>query len=193
MTYGNDIDLIWSLKNGKSKAFDHIVDVYHHRLCIYAYSLSRDHDLSEDIVQNVYVFLWRNRLKLKDHFSIKNYLYKSVYNEFIDQYRKQRSVTELEKRYVYSLDHIVEVEDDSVLEKQRILFNNAIEKLPPKCKQAFLLSKQEGLTNLEISEHLNISVKAVEAHITKAFFNLKNIINENAKRFLLFLFHKLYK
>ncbi|MEM6699480.1 MAG: sigma factor-like helix-turn-helix DNA-binding protein, partial [Bacteroidota bacterium] len=47
------------------------------------------------------------------------------------------------------------------------------EKLPPKCKKVFFLSKREGLTNAEISEYLDISVKAVEAQITKAFSALR--------------------
>mgnify|MGYP003683409753 FL=1 len=47
------------------------------------------------------------------------------------------------------------------------LVKNEIENLPPKCKQTFLLSKQEGLTNIEIAEYLNVSIKSVEAHIKK--------------------------
>ncbi len=56
------------------------------------------------------------------------------------------------------------------------LVKQEIENLPPKCKQIFLLSKQDGLTNTEIAEFLNVSIKSVEAHITKAFSILRKTV-----------------
>ena len=97
ITFINDVAFIKALKQGESKAYTFLVDNYHYKLCVYAYGLTNDNDLSEDIVQNVFMKIWKNRLKLKDDFSIKGYLFKSVYNEFIDQYRKQKSVLSLEK------------------------------------------------------------------------------------------------
>lgn len=168
-----DIDLINALKKGDSKAYTFLVNQYYHKLCVYAFSLTKDHDLSEDIVQNVFMAIWNRKHNLKAEFVIKSYLYKSVYNEFIDQYRKEKSVLSLEKKHFDALSCIVEEEDDNSLEKLIKLVKKEIENLPPKCKQTFLLSKQEGLTNIEIAEFLNVSIKSVEAHITKAFSILR--------------------
>jgi RNA polymerase sigma-70 factor (ECF subfamily) len=63
-----------------------------------------------------------------------------------------------------------------------------IENLPPKCKQTFLLSKQEGLTNMEIAEYLNVSIKSVEAHITKAFSILRKKVGDKMNGILFLLF-----
>ena len=63
-----------------------------------------------------------------------------------------------------------------------------IDKLPPKCKQTFLLSKKEGLTNIEIAEYLNVSIKSVEAHITKAFSILRKSIGNKVEGILFLLF-----
>jgi RNA polymerase sigma-70 factor (family 1) len=169
-----------------------LVNNYHHRLCVYAFTLSNDHDLSEDIVQNVFMSVWKNKHKLKDDFTIKSYLYKSVYNEFIDQYRKQKSVLALEKKHIDALSTIVEQEDESSLEQLINHVKKEIENLPPKCKQTFLLSKQDGLTNIEIAEYLNVSIKSVEAHITKAFSILRKNVGDrtNGILFLLFGFKK---
>lgn len=190
--FKNDTDFIKSLKNGEPKAYTFLVDSYHHKLCVYAHGLTNDHGLSEDIVQNVFIYLWKNRLKLKDSFSIKNYLYKSIYNEFIDQYRKKKSVLALEKKYIDALNHIVEEEDEKSLEKLIALVKREIENLPPKCKKTFLLSKHDGLTNIEISEYLNVSIKSVEAHITKAFSILRKTVGTKMDSilFLLFGMHK---
>ena len=63
-----------------------------------------------------------------------------------------------------------------------------IENLPPKYKQTFLLSKQDGLTNIEIAEFLNVSTKSVEAHITKAFSILRKTVGEKVNTVLFMLF-----
>lgn len=195
ISFINDITLITALKKGDSKAYTFLVNNYHHKLCVYAFSLTNDHDLSEDIVQNVIMRIWKQRQKLKDDFGIKSYLYRSVYNEFIDQYRKQKAVLALEKKYIDALSTILEEEDENSLEKLIKLVKQEIENLPPKCKQVFLMSKQEGLTNIEIAEYLNVSIKSVEAHITKAFSILRKSIGDkmNGILFLIFGMQKLNK
>ena len=177
-SFKENANLIWHLKKGNEDAFSFLVR-----------SLLNNESLAEDIVQNVYIKTWEKRKLLSENFSIKSFLYKSVYNEYIDQYRKNRSVTLLEKKYIEALDTIVE-EDYSVLEKLYILVQKEIQNLPPKCKNIFLLSKQEGLSNAEISEYLNVSTKTVEAHITKAFCLIRERVSlpANMGTFLFLLF-----
>ena len=184
----NQISFLKSLKKGESKAYTFLVETYHHKLCLYAFSLINDHDLSEDIVQNVFIRIWKTRQKLKDDFNFKSYLYKSVYNEFIDQYRKQKNVLALEKKHIDALSFIVEEEDEKSLERLIKLVKKEIQKLPPKCKQTFLLSKHEGLTNIEIADYLNISTKSVEGHITKAFSILRKTLGDKVNGLLFLLF-----
>jgi RNA polymerase sigma-70 factor (ECF subfamily) len=183
-----DSDLITALKEGDSKAYTFLVNQYHHKLCVYVFSLTKDNDLAEDIVQNVFMAIWNKKHKLKEDFVLKSYLYKSVYNEFIDQYRKEKSVLPLEKKHFDALSSIVEDEDENSLEKLIKLVKQEIENLPPKCKQTFLLSKQDGLTNIEIAEYLNVSLKSVEAHITKAFSILRKTVGEKVNTVLFLLF-----
>lgn len=188
IVFKNDIELIKALKKGEAKAYRFLVDNYHHKLYIYAHGLTKDHDLSEDIVQNIFVYIWKNRLKLKGSFSVKNYMYRAVYNECIDEYRKKKAVIALEKKYIDALNYIVEEEDENSLEKLITLVKKEIENLPPKCKKTFLLSKQEGLTNIEIAEYLNVSIKSVEAHITKAFSILRKRIGDKMEGILFLIF-----
>ena len=92
----------------------------------------------------------------------------------------------IEKKYIEYLNSVVIDEDPEKIEKLIKLVKEATKSLPPKCKQVFELSKKEGLTNIEISEHLSISVKAVEAQITKAFTIIRKKLKDNMT-FLLFL------
>lgn len=186
--YSDNIALIQALKMGDPKAYTYLVNTYHHKLCVYAYSFTHDHNLAEDIVQNVFMRIWNKRKNLKDEFAITSFLYKSVYNEFIDQYRSQKTVYPLEKKYIDALNTIVENEDEHSLERIIKLVKQEIQNLPPKCKEIFLLSKEEGLTNIEIAEYKNVSIKSVEAHITKAYTILRNSLGENTNVYLFLLF-----
>jgi len=190
-SFKENANLILHLKKGNEAAFSFLVKNFNHQLCVYASSLVNNESLAEDIVQNVYIKTWEKRKLLSENFSIKSFLYKSVYNEYIDQYRKNRSVTLLEKKYIEALDTIVE-EDYGVLEELYFLVQKEIQNLPPKCKNIFLLSKQQGLSNIEISEYLNVSTKTVEAHITKAFCLIRERVNlnPNMNTFLFLLFDK---
>ena len=180
--------LIEGLKQGNEGAYEYLVEHYHNRLCVYAHSLIRDDLMAEDIVQSVFVQVWEKRHKLKHDFSLENYLYKSVHNKFIDQYRKGKAVMALEKKYIEALELAVEEKDE--LQEQKILgiLFNAIYELPPKCQQIFLMSKKEGLTNIEISEYLNVSKKTVEGQITKAFGILREKLGKKYETILMLIF-----
>lgn len=164
------------------------MDAYYHQLCLYADGLIRNIFAAEDIVQNVFVRLWVQRAKLTINQSLKSFLYKSVYNEFIDQYRKNQLLTTVEKTYFEVLNAFVMDDNSETFELMLSVINKEIEKLPPKCKEIFILSKKEGLTNKEISEYLKISVKAVEAQITKAFSLLSASLDEKNRAFFFLLF-----
>lgn len=188
LDFKNDISLIKALKKGEERAYNFLINNYQQKLHTYAFGLTKDFDLAEDVVQNTFVYIWRNRVNLKGDFSVKNYLYRAVYNECIDYYRKRKAVTALEKKYVDALNSIVEEENENSIEKLIILVKREIENLPPKCKRTFLLSKQEGLTNIEIAEYLNVSIKSVEAHITKAFTILRKTVGDKMDGVLFLLF-----
>ncbi|NIJ45535.1 RNA polymerase sigma-70 factor (ECF subfamily) [Wenyingzhuangia heitensis] len=175
--------LLKNLTKGDEKAYMSLIDLYYKKLFGYAYSLTKDAILSEDIVQNVFMRIWENRKSLKITESIKSFLYKSVYNDFINTYRKQQSSVVLDKIYHDTLTSFVTDEETNLLERKVALLKCEIDLLPTKCKQVFLLSKEEGLTNLEISEYLTISKKAVESHITNAYTILRTKVENKLKEF----------
>lgn len=161
--------LITRLQKGDEMAYANLVDQYSRRLFGYALTLTNDHALSEDILQNVFLKTWAKRKKLNVHTSLQSFLFKSVYNEFINAYKKNRSTMILEHKYFESLEKAVHIHDDQSFEVIIGQITKEIQNLPPKCQQIFVLSKKEGLTNIEISEYLNVSIKTVEAQISKAF------------------------
>lgn len=118
---------------------------------------------------------------MNTNYSIKSFLYKSTYNEFINQYHKNRAISILEKVYAKALEATVKDENIELLERKISLLTKGIKILPRKCKETFLLSKKERLSNIEIAEHLNISIKTVEGQITKAYHLLRRNIGTQFK------------
>ncbi|MFH6956891.1 RNA polymerase sigma factor [Flavobacterium aquidurense] len=186
--YDDNATLIESLSKGDESAYAYLIDTYHHKLCVYANSLVKNIYSAEDIVQNVFIKVWEQRTRLKTDHALKSFLYKLVYNEFIDLYRKNQSLFSLEKSYYDALNAVIQEEDSESFQRVLNVVNKEIQNLPPKCKEVFILSKKEGLTNIEIAEHLDVSIKTVEAQITKAFSILRSSLDERIKSFLFLFF-----
>jgi RNA polymerase sigma-70 factor (family 1) len=189
MDFEDNIILMESLKNGDEKAYKFLLNKFHRKLNAYALTLVNDHSMAQDIVQNVFLKTWKNRNKLNPEFSIQSFLYKSVYNEFINTYQQNKAMMLLQQKYVDSLQQVVETTDENSIERMLAIINREIQNLPPKCQNVFILSKKEGLTNIEIAEHLEISIKTVEAQISKAFKILKEKLKDNYNMMLFLLFH----
>ena len=186
--FSNNKTLIEHLRKGHEDAFAYLMDTYHKKLCVYAKSLSRDIYVAEDIVQNIFLSVWEKRERLKDNYSIQSYLYQCVYNEFINQYRKKTTLITLEKEYIKTLNTIFKEEDTSELKRLIALVKQEIQELPPKCKEIFIMGKQEGLTYAEIAEHLNISFRTVENQMSKAFSLIREKVGNKTNQILFILF-----
>jgi len=182
-----DFLFVEKLKKGDYDAYTLLMNNYYKNLCGYANLFTKDPSKSEDIVQNVFVKLWVYRKKIDSNIPIKRYLHKSVYNEFIDQYRKNKSVVTLEEKHLKAINTVID-NNSFDIEQLMTRVNNEIEKLPGKCKRVFILNKKEGLTHDEIAEYLQISKKTVKGHITRAFKILNQKLGKKIKSILIILF-----
>lgn len=172
----NKKELVLLLKEGDDMAYTYLVNLYSRKLFAYAVSLSGDYSLAKDIVQEVFLKTFEHRDKLNPNYSINGFLYRSTYNQFINTYHKNKSLLKVHDDYVKYLNQIIEDDNNSDFDQRILKITKCIEKLPKKCKEIFLLSKRDGLTNQEISEILKISIKTVESQITIAFKQLRKQI-----------------
>lgn len=188
MGFDDNAVLVKSLVNGEEKAYRFLLNKFHRKLNVYALTLVNDHSMAQDIVQNVFLKTWKTRNKLNPEFPIQSFLYKSIYNEFINSYQQNKAMILLQQKYMESMHQVIETTDEGSIERMLAIINREIQNLPPKCQQVFILSKKEGLTNIEIAEHLDISIKTVEAQISKAFKILKEKLKDNYNMMLFLLF-----
>jgi RNA polymerase sigma-70 factor (ECF subfamily) len=179
--YCNEEQLIRDIGKGDSNAYQFTFELYYEQLCRYVYSFTTDYDLAEDLVQNSFASLWKNHKSIIITTSLKNYLYRSCYNNYIDFYRKNKKIREsLEKiRYTEIQNLQIDMEinsEDFNLKKKKI--EKAVNSLPEKCRQIFILNKYEGLRYKEIAKDLGVSVKTIENQISIAIKKLKKELKE---------------
>lgn len=180
--YDDDV-MLDKIREGDKQTYRLLFENYYKVLILYATSLTKNEPKAEDLVQNVFINLWTKRDTLEIRSSIKSYLYKSVYNLFINDYRKElRNDNVLDKIHYEVLQQSIDEEEHSIKSKLDWV-NKEINALPPKSKEIFVMNKRRGLTYKEISKILDISENTVESHISRA---LKRI-RQNIPKSLLFL------
>lgn len=164
------------LQNGDEFTFEVIYKMYAPRLYYFVYEYIPQKDISENIVQETLMVLWNKKLELTSDTNIGAYLFTVAKNNCLYKLReikyRQRifdyaevSESELQANYC-ALENLGTTRFNEVEIKQ--IIENTLEQLPPQCRTVFILSRFEGKKNKEIADELNISVKAVEGHITKA-------------------------
>lgn len=135
-------------------------------LCMYALRITGDTSLAQDAVQQAVEAVW---LRTADGFEpqdLRAYLYIAVRNE-------ATRLTDGEKRFT-PLDADTAVTDEQIDTSERdARIWEAIDSLSPRCREVFLLSKRDGLSNAQIAEKMAISVKTVENQMTKAYSALR--------------------
>ncbi len=174
MTSELEIKLINRLQNSDVKAFDHLFRKYSRNLYRFAFSLLKNKDDAEGIVQEVFLRIWNRRADIDSTRSFKSYLFTISYNLIIDELRLRLK----EKKYIHHLEKFFNTEE-TITENEagynllKSQIEEVMEKLPDRRKMIYKLSRVEGLSNKEISEKLNISVKTVENQINLAIKFLK--------------------
>ena len=156
---------------------------YNYRpLCLYALHYVADPVTVEDIVQDSFAALWERLQTGQAVANRRAYLYMMVRNRCLDHLRKAGIKTEELKPYdTYGI-----IEDDDAQERAVIEARlwTAIDSLPEKCREVFLLSKRDGLKYEEIAQELGISENTVRNQISKALKTLK----EGAGKIISFFF-----
>ncbi|MCC8154977.1 MAG: RNA polymerase sigma-70 factor [Tannerellaceae bacterium] len=172
----DDIFLLRRLQEGDERVFKYLFDTYFTTLCRFSFYYCRDTSVAEDIVIDLFGGLWEKRESLEIRISIKSYLFQSVRNKTFNYLRDNDSSVvsnNLELVKAYNEENSIE------LKELESLIEEAIYTLPEKCKEVFLKSRKENLTNKEIASGMDITTKTVEAQITKALKHIKAYLGKS--------------
>ncbi len=147
-------------------------------LGMYALRIVDNADDAEDIVENTFMKAWQIVSSGSEIENFNSYIYRCVRNECISLLRGRKELEDID-----SISEICEEVIDTSFRDARIW--KAIDELPEKCREIFLMSKRDGLTNAEIAEEMNISIKTVKNQMTKAFARLRESLSTGHKPFFL--------
>ncbi|WP_430810723.1 MULTISPECIES: RNA polymerase sigma-70 factor [unclassified Carboxylicivirga] len=156
-------------QKGADVVFADLYDCYYARFVHYANGFVTDFDVCRDIVQELFVKVWERKLYELNQTEFEKYLYRSIKNACIDHLRKEKSnpstsLTILQALIQQSEESVSEMEMKELVDKIKTQFDQ----LPEKTALVFKKSRLGGMSNADIAEDLNLSVKGVEFHITKA-------------------------
>lgn len=139
----------------------------------------KSEQVAEEIIGDVFFDVWKNRQSLRQINNFNAYIYTLSRNKSIDYLRSNQNAPDQWENFPLDLYSRTETtpEDDLISKELTHKLNQAIDSLPNQCKMAFKLIREDNLKYKEAAEVLNISVKTLEAHITKAVKTLREVIH----------------
>ena len=185
----SDQELFDRLQENDHAAFTEIYNRYWEKMLLIAWNHTKDKCLAEDIVHEVFIALWREKMEI-EIVNFGGFLATKIKFAVFKNYRKEeRRMKLVGMNYNYSEVYLEEERLDALFLQEYI--NQIVEDLPEKCKLVFKSSRQLGMKNAEIAFQMNISEKGVEANLTRALKIIRGNL-ENAGMLLL-ISHEILK
>lgn len=180
-------DLSWKIMNGDRQAFDDLCRGEIPVMISYARSFLSE-EWAEDVVQDVLYSLWNNRKTLNSNVPLRSYLLRSVYNRSLNYLRREnlsKNFREWNDSRINLLGlEAADPDKNPVIRKLfdgdlRKKLTDAIDSLPTRSREVFILSYIEDVPNKEISARLGISLSTVENHMYSALKSLRSALSKD--------------
>ena len=174
--------------NMDKRAFEELFRSFFPSLVFFAQKFVPDQDTAKEIVHNVFINLWEKRRQVDSTSSLKSYLFTSVHNRCLNYIRDQKKFDKDETIFqrLDSSDFTDGVDRLETQELEQRIYD-ALQALPEKCREVFMLNRFEGLKYAEIGEKLGISVKTVETQMSKALKILREKLIDYLGLIILFM------
>ena len=169
-------------------AFDTIYRRYIPKLFSFLKGFYASEYQSEEIAQEIFITIWEKRDRLDENLSFCAYIFQAAKNKIYNSYRDKVKQLEFNNAYSFHVDNGRNYTDEYINYKEAQEYTREIiNELPPVQKKIFLLSRNDGLTNGEIAQRLNISRRTVEQHIYKAIKHFKKSMLTKEVYLLIFI------
>lgn len=187
----DEFELFERIKQRDRFAFDTLFRKYYIPLCRFSFAMCLSHEEAEESIQEMFVRLWEKAPEIKIDISVKAYLYVSTRNYTLNTIKKRQTEQHYLAEYLeYTADcELDEKKSDTEISR---LIQSGIDALPDKCREIFILCKQEGLTYEEISAYLHISEKTVDNQMGIALRKLRDYLHPKLQKLMATLFSYLF-
>ena len=177
-----DDDFVSRVRAGDEEAFDALVREHYNALCVFASRMMGSNAAAEEIVQDVLLRIWQQRAEWEVRSSVAAYLYGGVRNRSLEYMRRERFFHRWRQQVVESSDPSEgSTRGDEAYQNLRVseltkALDKAIDELPPRCKQVFVLRRQHHLSTVEVAKAMGIAPKTVEIQVGIALKTLRKKI-----------------
>lgn len=178
-----DAELQSWLQKGNRFAFEVVFDRYWKRLYTYAYTIFKEEEVCEDIVQEIFISFWKN-IETATIFNLESYLFRAVKYKIANHIRDLKFTKEHTDVLEYISSSVNSVNDIEYKDFEKEIMTH-INELSPKCKEVFIMSRFDEFSNHEIAQKLNLSIYTVEKHISNALKNLRSTISSHLHQMFL--------
>lgn len=185
----DDLDQLWTLiVRNDLKAFEQLYHKAYSPLVHYALTVTFNHSLAEEAVQDVFVRIWQKRAELYVTGSFTSYLFRSVHNQALNLIKQQNTKKELANKPCSEelwqfIENNYELDENTLgriyMEEMERIIRSAITSLPEKCQKVFLMSRYAHMSNDEIADTLQVSEHTVKAHIYRALQRISELLKDN--------------
>lgn len=191
-------ELLLLLKNGDEETIKLIFDKYYEGLCLYAEGLIKNHQLAEEIVEDIFIHLWLNAKNSGINKSLRSYLFRSVHNnclKYLDKLKTERKSIETLSYTLQDQELLHPVTPDLpisnlIARELEEKANKVLESLAPQCKEIYTLNRFENLSYSEIAKKLNITIGTVKTQMSRAFQKFREDLGEYISLIFIVLFLK---
>lgn len=179
-TLDSEVFIRQTFKENAKKGYELLFRGYYRALCSHAVRFVYSKEVAEDIVGDVFLIFWKNKIHEQITTSFRAYLYSAVRNRAFNylqwEFRKDSNIDTIPEQ---NLNQVFEETPQAMLQYDELIqkIENSITALPPQCQRVFLMSRFENKKNREIAEELEIALKTVEAHLMKALSQMRNALD----------------
>lgn len=180
------------IADGDQAAFSEFFRQYFDQLYGIMLKYTNRHIDAEDIVQSVFIKAWEKRHVFREMDNPLNWFFISARNEYLDRFRKNRQSKQYQQYLIEVFSESDTSSPESIVTNKEYaqLYHQAIKNLPEKQQQAYLLSREQGLTYDEIAQVMNVEKSTVKEHIARAIKSIRAFFlsqTSHRSEFILFL------
>ena len=176
--WANDDELIARIRAGDEQAFDALVRQYYNGLCIFAARITKSDAVAEELVQDVLLRIWQQHAEWTVSGNLGAYLYVGARNAALNYARREQLLHRWQQRAsmgeeVAGMGRLPEADEEVRTAELADAIARAIEELPPRCRQVFVLRRQHHLSCIEVARVMEIAPKTVEIQMGIALKTLR--------------------
>ncbi|MGN6420406.1 MAG: RNA polymerase sigma-70 factor [Pseudobacter sp.] len=177
----NEEQLLKRLAAGDDIAFNTIYEQYQQSVFAFAFYLTKSKELSEEVVQEVFVRVWEKKEQLPENLLILPYIKRMTQNLVLDLFRKAGREQALQQKLQDAMSNLFSHPDDQLQEKElRRIYRQGIDLLPPQKKIIYTLHRDDLLSYEQIALKLGLSPNTVRNHMAQAIRSVRDHVNRHS-------------